>query len=41
MLSGILQYSLAGGTPFFSWSSWNPFSWTNRKTVWWLGQDKE
>ncbi|TBU24279.1 hypothetical protein BD311DRAFT_766803 [Dichomitus squalens] len=35
------QYSLAGGTPFFSWSSWNPFSWANRKTVWWLGQDKE
>ncbi|PIL29221.1 hypothetical protein GSI_09270 [Ganoderma sinense ZZ0214-1] len=35
------QYSLAGGTPFFSWSSWNPLSWTNRKTVWWLGHDKE
>ncbi|KAI1792382.1 hypothetical protein LXA43DRAFT_1093625 [Ganoderma leucocontextum] len=27
------QYSLAGGTQFFSWSRWNPFSWTNRKTV--------
>ncbi|KAM5531372.1 hypothetical protein V8D89_014965 [Ganoderma adspersum] len=34
------QYPLAGGTPFFSWSSWNPFSWMNSKTVWWLGQDK-